>query len=63
MYRYDSGTKDVQNRQTDKTMNKKAKFGFDSGQQSQNKKSKKNHGYATAQKIIYLLQVEVITRL
>ncbi|XP_051739447.1 OTU deubiquitinase with linear linkage specificity b isoform X1 [Ctenopharyngodon idella] len=44
MYHYDSGTKDVQNRQTDKTMNKKAKLGFDSSQQSQRKKSKKNHG-------------------
>ncbi|XP_067309641.1 OTU deubiquitinase with linear linkage specificity b isoform X2 [Pseudorasbora parva] len=46
MYHYDSGTKDEQNLQTDqvKTMNKKAKFGFDSDRQSQNKKSKKNHG-------------------
>lgn len=59
MCHYDSGTKDVQNRQTDKTMNKKAKFDSDSGRQSQNKKSKKNHGYAIAQIFIYLLQVEV----
>lgn len=59
MYHYDSGTKDVQNRQTDKTMNKKAKLGFDSSQQSQRKKSKKNHGYAIAQIFIYLWQVEV----
>jgi len=44
MCHYDSGTKDVQKRQTDqvKTM-KKTKF--DSGQKSQSKKSKKNNGY------------------
>ncbi|XP_056123553.1 OTU deubiquitinase with linear linkage specificity b [Rhinichthys klamathensis goyatoka] len=45
MCHYDSGTKDVQKRQTDKTkkvMNKKTKF--DSGQKSQSKKSKKNNG-------------------
>ncbi|XP_039533817.1 OTU deubiquitinase with linear linkage specificity b isoform X1 [Pimephales promelas] len=43
MCHYDSGTKDVQKRQTDqvKTM-KKTKF--DSGQKSQSKKSKKNNG-------------------